>query len=135
MAKKAPNPIDKHVGSRVRMRRMMLSMSQEKLGDALGLTFQQVQKYEKGTNRIGASRLQQISTILQVPVAFFFEGAPEVPGSRAQGFKEAPSPSYVSDFLATSDGLALTKAFMLITDTKLRRRIVDLVQQIAGEEA
>ena len=76
MAKKAPNPTDKHVGSRVRMRRMMLSMSQEKLGDALGLTFQQVQKYEKGTNRIGASRLQQISHILQVPVSFFFEGAP-----------------------------------------------------------
>ena len=80
MAKKAPNPIDKHVGSRVRMRRMMLSMSQEKLGDALGLTFQQVQKYEKGTNRIGASRLQQISNILQVPVSFFFEGAPHLPG-------------------------------------------------------
>ena len=80
MAKKAPNPIDKHVGSRVRMRRMMLGMSQEKLGDALGLTFQQVQKYEKGTNRIGASRLQQISQILQVPVSFFFEGAPLPPG-------------------------------------------------------
>ena len=76
MAKKAPNPIDKHVGSRVRMRRMMLGMSQEKLGNNLGLTFQQVQKYEKGTNRIGASRLQQISQILQVPVSFFFEGAP-----------------------------------------------------------
>ncbi|MSP33216.1 MAG: XRE family transcriptional regulator, partial [Pseudolabrys sp.] len=74
MAKKVPNPIDKHVGSRVRMRRMMLSMSQGKLGDALGLTFQQVQKYEKGANRIGASRLQQISNILQVPVSFFFEG-------------------------------------------------------------
>ena len=80
MAKKAPNPIDKHVGSRVRMRRMMLSMSQEKLGDALGLTFQQVQKYEKGTNRIGASRLQQIAHILQVPVSFFFEGAPTCAG-------------------------------------------------------
>jgi transcriptional regulator with XRE-family HTH domain len=114
------------------MRRMMLSMSQEKLGDALGLTFQQVQKYEKGTNRIGASRLQQISDILQVPVAFFFEGAPDMPTSRPQGFKEAPSPAYVSDFLATSDGLALTKAFMRIEDAKLRRRIVDLVQQIAG---
>ncbi len=133
MAKKAPNPIDKHVGSRVRMRRMMLWMSQEKLGDALGLTFQQVQKYEKGTNRIGASRLQQISGILQVPVAFFFEGAPDVPGTRPQGLMEAPSPAYVSDFLATSDGLALTKAFMRIPDAKLRRRIVDLVEQIAGE--
>src|SRR5574337_791085 len=94
MTKKAPNPIDKHVGSRVRMRRMMLAISQEKLGDALGLTFQQVQKYEKGTNRIGASRLQQISHVLQVPVAFFFEGAPllnqsptwsrRLPGSRTK---------------------------------------------------
>jgi len=133
MAKKAPNPIDKHVGSRVRMRRMMLAMSQEKLGDALGLTFQQVQKYEKGTNRIGASRLQQISTILEVPVAFFFEGAPEAAGVRSSG-KDAPSPAYVVEFLATSDGLALTKAFMRIPDAKMRRRIVDLVEQIAGED-
>src|ERR1700741_1887965 len=135
MAKKAPNPIDKHVGSRVRMRRMMLSMSQEKLGDALGLTFQQVQKYEKGTNRIGASRLQQISHILQVPVSFFFEGAPNAyPSGKSDGMGEAPSPAYVSDFLATSDGLALTKAFMRIDDSKLRRRIVDLVEQIATRE-
>ena len=89
-AKKAPNPIDKHVGSRVRMRRMMLSMSQEKLGDALGLTFQQVQKYEKGTNRIGASRLQQISHILQVPVAFFFEGAPNHRGASAGRHARCP---------------------------------------------
>ena len=135
MAKKAPNPIDKHVGSRVRMRRMMLAMSQEKLGDALGLTFQQVQKYEKGTNRIGASRLQQISHILQVPVSFFFDGAPIIAGMpRAEGVSEAPSPAYVSDFLATSDGLALTKAFMRIDDSKLRRRIVDLVEQIADDK-
>ena len=130
MAKKAPNPIDKHVGSRVRMRRMMLSMSQEKLGDALGLTLQQVQKYEKGTNRIGASRLQQIAHILQVPVSFFFEGAPHSAGHG--GMNEAPSPAYVADFLATSDGLSLTKAFMRIKSSKLRRRIVDLVEQIAG---
>src|SRR5215475_13896768 len=136
MTKKAPNPIDKHVGSRVRMRRMMLGMSQEKLGDALALTFQQVQKYEKGTNRIGASRLQQISHILQVPVAFFFEGAPHLAdGVASEHLAEtAPSPTYVSDFLATSDGLSLTKAFMRIPDPKLRRRIVDLVQQIAGED-
>jgi transcriptional regulator with XRE-family HTH domain len=111
---------------------MMLGMSQEKLGNNLGLTFQQVQKYEKGTNRIGASRLQQISQILQVPVSFFFEGAPNVgPAVRVDGMSEAPSPAYVSDFLATSDGLALTKAFMRISDSKLRRRIVDLVEQIA----
>lgn len=134
MAKKAPNPIDKHVGSRVRMRRMMLSMSQEKLGDALGLTFQQVQKYEKGTNRIGASRLQAIANILQVPVSFFFEGAPHGPGGASTGMAEAPSPAYVSDFLATSDGLSLTKSFMRIKSSKLRRRIVDLVEQIAGDE-
>jgi len=129
---KSPNPTDKHVGSRVRMRRMMLGMSQEKLGDALGLTFQQVQKYEKGTNRIGASRLQHISQILQVPVSFFFEGAPEIPG-QVTGLNETPSPAYVSDFLATSDGLALTKAFISIPEGRLRRRIVDLVEEIAGE--
>src|ERR1700728_3779600 len=128
MIKKVPNPIDKHVGSRVRMRRMMLSMSQEKLGDALHLTFQQVQKYEKGTNRIGASRLQQISHILQVPVSFFFEGAPTPEGMT--GMNEAPSPAYVADFLSSSDGLALTKAFMRIKHANVRRRIVDLVESI-----
>jgi len=132
MAKKAPNPIDKHVGSRVRMRRMMLGMSQEKLGDSLGLTFQQVQKYEKGTNRIGASRLQQISLILQVPVSFFFEGVPTLSG-KPEGFGEAPSPAYVTDFLATNDGLALVRAFTRIGNAKLRRRIVDLVEEMAGE--
>ena len=131
IAKKAPNPTDKHVGARVRMRRMMLGMSQEKLGDALGLTFQQVQKYEKGANRIGASRLQQISQILQVTVSFFFEGAPNAPGYQPDGMTEAPSPAYVADFLATSDGLSLTRAFMGIKDAKLRRRIVELVEQIA----
>jgi transcriptional regulator with XRE-family HTH domain len=134
MATKSPNPTDKHVGSRVRMRRMMLGMSQEKLGDALGLTFQQVQKYEKGTNRIGASRLYQMSDILQVPVAFFFEGAPSL-SARSSGMGEVPSPAYVADFLATTDGLALTKAFVHIKDSKLRRRIVDLVEAIAGNRA
>src|SRR5437773_9524671 len=100
MAKKVPNPIDKHVGNRVRMRRMMLGMSQEKLGDALGLTIQQVQIYEKGANRIGASRLQHIAQILQVPVTFFFDGASHVPG-QPRGIGEAASPAYVSAFLAT----------------------------------
>ncbi len=132
MATKSPNPIDKHVGSRVRMRRMMVGMSQERLGDALDLTFQQVQKYEKGTNRIGASRLHQISVILQVPVSFFFEGAPPA-GEHSRGFSKSSSPAYVADFLATSNGLALTKAFMQIHDLKTRRRIVDLVRQIAGD--
>jgi transcriptional regulator with XRE-family HTH domain len=133
MSTKTPNPIDKYVGSRVRMRRIMLGMSQEKLGEALGLTFQQIQKYEKGTNRIGASRLQQISDIVQVPVSFFFEGGP-TSASHVGGMEEAPSPAYVSDFLATSEGLALTKAFMRINDPKLRRSIVDLVEQMAARE-
>jgi transcriptional regulator with XRE-family HTH domain len=95
MAEKIPNPIDRHVGTRVRMRRMMLAMTQTDLGDALGLTFQQVQKYETGTNRVCASRLQHISHVLQVPVAFFFEGAPHQPG-RPKGLGEAPSPATCS---------------------------------------
>jgi len=128
---KTPNPVDKYVGSRVRMRRIMLGMSQEKLGEALGLTFQQIQKYEKGTNRVGASRIQQIAQTLQVPVSFLFEGGPS---GTPDGGSEAASPSYVSDFLATSEGLALTKAFTRITDSKLRRSIVELVEQIAARE-
>ena len=110
---------------------MMLGMSQTKLGDGLGLTFQQVQKYEKGTNRMGASRLQHISHILQVPVTFFFEGAPQLPG-QTKGNGNARSPAYVSEFLTTSDGLALTKAFMRIKEQRLRRRIVDLVEEIVA---
>jgi transcriptional regulator with XRE-family HTH domain len=129
--KKATNPVDKHVGSRVRMRRLMLGMSQSKLADGLGLTFQQVQKYEKGTNRMGASRLQHLSHILQIPVPFFFEGAPHLAG-QPDGSREAPSPAYVFEFLATTDGLSLTKAFMQIKEPRLRRRIVKLVDQIAG---
>ena len=112
------------------MRRMMLSMSQEKLGDALGLTFQQVQKYEKGTNRIGASRLSQIADILQVPISFFFEGAPAIVGQPG-GMSESATSAYVSDFLATPDGLALSRAFVQIRDARLRRRIVDLVEALA----
>src|ERR1700704_5708382 len=133
MVKKPLNSIDKYVGSRVRMRRMMLGMNQTKLGDALGITFQQVQKYEKGANRVSARRLQHISHILQVPVPFFFEGAPHVPG-QTTGNGAAPSPAYVTDFLASSDGLALTKAFMRIKKRELRRRIVDLVEEIVGDE-
>jgi transcriptional regulator with XRE-family HTH domain len=132
MREKSLNPIDIHVGNRVRMRRMMLGMSQTKLGDALGLAFQQVQKYEKGANRISASRLQQSAHVLQVPVTFFFEGAPSVPGApKAKGALQMPD--YVSAFLATSDGLALTKAFSQIKDKKLRQCIVDLVERIADQ--
>jgi transcriptional regulator with XRE-family HTH domain len=111
----------------------MLDMSQTDLGNALGLTFQQVQKYEKGANRIGASRLQHISQILQVSVEFFFEGAPHARGQHDPQ-TNAASPQYVSDYLATKDGLQLTKAFMQIPDPKLRRSIVKLVDQIAGPD-
>ena len=132
---KIPNPIDKHVGGRVRMRRMLLSMSQEKLGDALGLTFQQVQKYEKGTNRIGASRLQQISKALNVTAAYFFEGVPLGEGNAVPGFGEGPSPTFIVDFLSTSEGLNLNKAFARIKDPKVRKRIIDLVTVLGEDEA
>ena len=120
MAKKVPNPIDVHVGSRVRIRRLKLGMSQEKLGDALGVTFQQVKKYEKGANRIGASRLQHVSQVLQVAVAYFFEGAPGQ--LKAKG--NAPSSDYVSDFLATTDGLTLVKAITQIKNASVRHHII-----------
>lgn len=132
-SKKQPNPIDIHVGSRVRLRRMMLSMSQEKLGEHLGITFQQIQKYEKGTNRIGASRLQHIARVLQVPVSFFFEDAPGTPGD-VSGMSEAPQTQHVVDFLSSSEGIQLNRAFVRIKDAKLRRRVIDLVRGIAGEE-
>lgn len=129
MSTKFPNPTDKYVGSRVRMRRLMLHMSQERLADQLGLTFQQVQKYEKGTNRISASRLQQISHILEVPVPFFFEGAPPASGG-GRSKEESPSLSYITDFLGNADGHALVKAFMKIKDAGLRRAIVRMVEAI-----
>jgi transcriptional regulator with XRE-family HTH domain len=124
---KAPSPIDIHVGSRLRKRRRMLGMSQEKLGEALGLTFQQIQKYEKGTNRMGASRLQQAADLLGVTVPFFFEGADDGP------YKGALSPSYIDDFVASSEGLRLAKAFMEIPRSVVRLRIVALVNALAGE--
>jgi transcriptional regulator with XRE-family HTH domain len=131
MPKNEIHPTDAHVGKRVRMRRLMLGLSQTNVADALDLTFQQVQKYENGKNRVGASRLRHISQILQVPVEFFFEGAPH---ARVQHHanNNAPSAQYVTDYLATSEGLQLTKAFMQIPDAKLRRSIVNLVEHIAG---
>jgi transcriptional regulator with XRE-family HTH domain len=130
---KNPNPTDKHVGSRVRMRRLMLNMTQEKLADQLGITFQQVQKYEKGTNRVSASRLQKMSQILDVSISFFFEEAPNSTNHR-RGSGEAVPAAYIDDFLASSDGLALVKAFMRIKEKALRRSIVDLVEAIGHKE-
>ncbi|MCA0424191.1 MAG: helix-turn-helix domain-containing protein [Proteobacteria bacterium] len=129
--KKSPGPVDRHVGSRVRMRRILVGMSQERLGEALGLTFQQVQKYEKGTNRIGASRLQQIAQVLGVPVTFLFEGAPQDRPATNGGFAEPDQVEYSFDLLSTPDGVQLAKAFMSIDDPKVRRRVVDLVSTLA----
>lgn len=127
--KKKPNPIDTHVGSRIRLRRNMLGMSQEKLGESLGITFQQIQKYEKGMNRVGASRLQAISGILSVPVSYFFEDAPGVDG--AGGFAESKGAEYVGDFLSSAEGIQLNRAFVKIPDAKVRRKVVELVKALA----
>ncbi len=127
------NPIDVHVGSRVRLRRMLLGMSQEKLGENLGLTFQQIQKYEKGINRIGASRLFDLSKVLSVPVQFFYEELPTSSGGNAPGFAEPPTENYAVEFLGSREGLELNKAFARITDPRVRRSIVELVRAFAGE--
>lgn len=132
--KPKPNPIDIHVGTRVRLRRTMLGLSQEKLGDSLGITFQQIQKYEKGSNRIGASRLQKLSEILKTPISFFFEDAPSSEKTMVGGLSEADSPNYLVDFLSTSEGLQLNKAFANIKDPKVRKKIIDLVCSLADEE-
>jgi transcriptional regulator with XRE-family HTH domain len=130
MAKKQIDPIDKHAGKRLRERRNELGMSQSSLADAIGLTFQQVQKYEKGMNRMGSSRLQQVADVLKVPVIFFFEDAPGQPKLSSK----APSVMYISKFLATLDGQALIRAFTKIGSAKVRRSIVMLVDNIAGTE-
>ena len=134
MKQRSAGKPDIEMGKRIRLRRVEQRISQADLGQKLGVSFQQVQKYEKGTNRVGASRIQQISEILQVPVSFLFEGGPSGVAT-AEGYGEGTSPAYISDFLATSEGLALTRAFTRITDAKLRRSIVELVEQIATREA
>jgi len=128
---KRPNSTDTYVGSRVRMRRKILGMSQEKLGEQLGISFQQVQKYEKGTNRIGASRLQTISQILEMPISYFF---PQEPAA-ADGMGESAQSDYVSDFMMSSEGIELNRAFAQIKDPKLRRKVIDLVRTMAATDA
>jgi transcriptional regulator with XRE-family HTH domain len=132
------NPIDLHVGSRVRLRRMLLGLSQEKLADQLGLTFQQVQKYEKGINRIGASRLFDLAQVLSVPVQFFYDDAPvAVTAEHAAGEPSVaarPVDDDLVDFLHSREGIELTKAFLRISDQKVRRSIVELVRALAGDE-
>ncbi|TNC10214.1 helix-turn-helix transcriptional regulator [Methylobacterium terricola] len=129
--KKAPDPVDRHVGHRVRVRRLLVGVSQEKLGDALGVTFQQIQKYEKGTNRISASRLRQIADMLGVPVNFFYEGAPRQDGTRGdEAAAEPTSDVSATDVFWTSQDLQLVRAFQRITDGQVRRRIISLVEAI-----
>ncbi|HKY17301.1 MAG TPA: helix-turn-helix transcriptional regulator [Rhizomicrobium sp.] len=130
MPKKQANPIDIQVGNRVRIRRMLIGMSQERLGDLLGLTFQQVQKYEKGINRIGAGRLFEVACILNVPVDFFYEGV-----AASQSGAGEPDAMPVMDFVSSGEGLQLSLAFMKIKDVKVRKRVLDLVKSLAEEEA
>ena len=129
MTRKSPNPVDVHVGSRVRMQRMLIGMSQENLGEALGLTFQQVQKYEKGTNRIGASRLYEIGAVLGVPIEYFFDGLENGALKGAAGLRGAVDVGVLS----TAEGIQLNSAFFAIPDPKLRRRILDLIRALAGQ--
>lgn len=129
---KTPNPVDLHVGARVRMRRKFLGLSQEGLADAIALTFQQVQKYERGSNRISASKLYEISKTLKAPVAYFFEG---FGGAEAlEGFSESESEQFVHGFLMTTEGIELAEAFPRIKSAKHRRKILDLVRALAEEE-
>lgn len=124
------NPIDVHVGRRVWQRRKMLGVTQAQIGEALGVSFQQVQKYEKGIDRISASRLQHIARELTVPVSFFFEDAP---GAEIADAGDA-STRLVAEFLSTLDGIALNRAFMQIRDPKLRRKVLEMVKELAGDE-
>lgn len=129
---RSPNPIDVHVGSRVRLRRLLIGMSQDKLGEELGVTFQQVQKYERGANRIGASRLYQISVVLDVPVTFFYEG---IKGRPLTGVAEDEQTAFVQDFINSPEGVSLAAAFTRIQDPRVRRRVLELVRTLAGGDA
>ena len=129
---RGPNPIDIHVGARIRLRRQLLKMSQDRLGDDLGVTFQQVQKYERGANRVGASRLYRLSRVLEVPVQFFFEGLGEK--SAASGMAEDDQTPLVYDFIQSADGVSLAESFSRIKDAKVRRRVLELVRTLAAEE-
>jgi transcriptional regulator with XRE-family HTH domain len=131
LPKKQANPIDGQVGNRLRLRRMMIGMSQEKLGELLGLTFQQVQKYEKGVNRIGAGRLFEIARILGVPIQYFYESVTEQLAS-TPGFAERDSQP-VLEFVSSGDGLQLSLAYMRIKDPKVRKRVLDLVKSLAED--
>jgi len=131
-AERGPNPVDLHVGARVRMRRKFLGMSQEGLAETIALTFQQVQKYERGSNRISASKLWEIAKALKAPVAYFFEGYGE--NEAVEGFSESESEQFVHGFLMTTEGIELAEAFPRIKNAKHRRRILELVRSLAEDD-
>ncbi|HEV7249214.1 MAG TPA: helix-turn-helix transcriptional regulator [Shinella sp.] len=131
MIKKTPNPIDVFVGSRVRLRRLMVGMSQEALADRLGVTFQQVQKYEKGTNRISASRLQAISEVFRVPPSFFFQDEESAMPSAGAGHETGD----VSTFVSSKEGLDLNRAFLKIEDAGVRKSIISLATALSKASA
>jgi len=131
-APRSPNPVDTHVGTRIRLRRLVMKMSQEKLGDALGVTFQQVQKYERGANRVGASRLWRLSQVLDVPVNFFYDGLAE--NAPATAFGEGDQTPVVYDFINSTDGVALAMAVSKIKNKAVRRQILELARSLSAEE-
>ncbi len=133
MIDKVPNPVDVHVGARVRLRRLMMQMSQDRLGDKLGVTFQQVQKYERGANRVSASRLWGMAEILDVPIQYFFEGIKEQ--SAAAGFAEGDETPMVYDFINSTDGVQLASAYSRIADPKIRRQVLQLVRALGSEKS
>jgi transcriptional regulator with XRE-family HTH domain len=128
-----PNPVDVHVGSRVRLRRTLLGMSQEKLGKAVSLTFQQIQKYERGANRIGSSRLYQLATILDVPVSFFFDGVEERIDRAEAGVAENDQAAFESDQFSRRETLELVRAYYRITDPSVRKRVFELVKSVSTQ--
>lgn len=132
MVKSSPDPVDIHVGSRVRLRRTLLGMSQEKLGKALGLTFQQVQKYERGANRIGSSRLFQLSKILDVPVSFFFDEMTSDTAQKADGMAEGNKQVFEVDKLSRRETLELVRAYYKITDPSVRKKIFEMVKAVGS---
>ena len=128
-----PNPIDIHVGKRVRIRRTLLGMSQEKLGKAINLTFQQVQKYERGTNRIGSSRLYQLSQVLDIPVSYFFDDLPtEISGKKTPGLADIKIASFEGDPLVKRETLELVRAYYRISEPSVRKRVFEWVKAVAG---
>jgi transcriptional regulator with XRE-family HTH domain len=130
-----PNPVDLHVGARIRMRRRMQGVSQEKLADALGLTFQQVQKYERGANRVSASKLYEIAATLKSPVSYFFDGLADPTGANAGAADDRTNDEKaVHTFLMTTEGLELARSFLRLPRGRVRRRFLELIRALGGED-